>query len=207
VEAAIGAGADMIGLVFHAASPRFVNIGHAKELSQIARGRIETVALVVDADDETLDEIVSRIEPDWLQLHGNETPRRVASISKRFQKPIIKARAVQTAEDVASAMAFESVAEMMLFDAKAPDRATRPGGHGRPFDWTLLQRVAPDRPFMLSGGLNAGNIAEAIKTARPTAVDVSSGVETAPGEKSAELIDAFVAAARQAALSPAMAIS
>lgn len=206
MEAAIGAGADMIGLVFHAASPRFVSVGRARELSRVARGRIEIVALVVDADDATLDEIVSEIEPDWLQLHGGETLSRVASISRRFQKPIIKACAIREAEDIGAAMAYESVAEMMLFDAKAPDGATRPGGHGRPFDWTLLQRAALDRPYMLSGGLNVGNIAEAIRTARPTAVDVSSGVETAPGEKSAELIEAFVAAARLAAVEPAMAI-
>jgi phosphoribosylanthranilate isomerase len=207
VEAAIGSGADMIGLVFHAASPRFVDIGRAKELSKIARDRIEIVALVVDADDATLDEIVIEIEPDWLQLHGKETPERVASISKRFQKPIIKAQAVRQTEDAASATAYESVADMILFDAKAPDGADRPGGHGRPFDWTILQRVALDRPFMLSGGLNAGNVADAIQVARPAAVDVSSGVEIAPGQKSIELIDAFVDAARQAAAVPAMAVT
>lgn len=205
MEAAICAGADMIGMVFHAASPRFVNIGRARELSQIARDRIEIVALVVDADDATLDEIVSEIQPDWLQLHGKETPGRVASVSRRFQKPIIKAMAVRQTEDAASARAYEGIADMILFDAKAPDGADRPGGHGRQFDWTILQRVSLDRPFMLSGGLNAGNVANAIQIARPAAVDVSSGVETAPGQKSAELIEAFVDAARQAAEASAMA--
>ncbi|MHA1559054.1 MAG: phosphoribosylanthranilate isomerase [Alphaproteobacteria bacterium] len=207
VEAAIGAGADMIGLVFHTTSPRFVSIGRARELSQIARDRIEIVALVVDADDAALDEIVTEVHPDWLQLHGTETPERVAAISRRFRKPLIKAHPVQEATDIASAAAYGSVAEMILFDAKAPTGATRPGGHGRPFDWTILQRAAVDRPFMLSGGLNARNVADAIQTARPAAVDVSSGVETAPGRKSDELIGAFVAAARLAAGAPAMAIS
>ena len=207
MEATIGAGADMIGLVFHTASPRFVSIGRAKELSRIARDRIEIVALVVDADDAALGEIVDEVQPDWLQLHGTETPERAAAISSRFRRPLIKALSVQKATDIASAAAYDRVAEMILFDAKAPAGATRPGGHGRPFDWTILQRAAVDRPFMLSGGLNAGNVADAIQTARPAAVDVSSGVETAPGRKSVELIGAFVAAARLAAEAPAMAIS
>ena len=207
MEAAIDAGADMIGLVFYRASPRYVSVRVAKQLAGLARDRIEIVALVVDANDATLDEIAAEIGPDWLQLHGIETPDRVEAILKRFQTPLIKALAVKDPGDLASTAAYEAVADMILFDTKAPAGATRPGGHGRPFDWTILQGAALDRPFMLSGGLNSGNVADAIRIARPAAVDVSSGVETAPGQKSPDLISAFVAAARLTVVAPETAIS
>lgn len=196
LDAALEAGADMIGLVFHPASPRCVGTGRAAALRDRVAGRAETVALTVDADDETLDDIVGTVRPDWLQLHGRETPERTAAIAKRYGRRVLKALPVSEASDVAAADGFRA-ADMILFDAKPPAGATRTGGHGVPFDWTILDGV--DRPFMLSGGLNPGNVAEAIAVAHPAAVDVSSGVETAPGRKDPDLIRAFVAAARLAA--------
>ena len=205
LEAALDAGADMVGLVFHAASPRFVGTGQAASLADRARGRAEIVALVVDAGDNALEEIVSEVRPDWLQLHGSETPERVAEIAKTFRRPLLKAIGVARAGDEAAAEAYRDVSDMILFDAKPPAGADRPGGHGRPFDWSILGDQAAAGPFMLSGGLNPGNVAAAIATTRPAAVDVSSGVETSPGTKDPELIRAFVAAARRAALTPAEA--
>lgn len=197
LDAALAAGADMIGLVCHPASPRYVDLERAKGLAERAAGRAQTVALVVDPDDALLDRIVAAIDPDWVQLHGSEPPQRVAAIGERTGRHTLKALAVRDIGDVAAADDYRSAADMILFDAKPPAGATRPGGHGVPFDWTLLDWTEPG--FMLSGGLNPHNVAEAIRVVRPAAVDVSSGVETAPGEKDPELIRAFIAAARTAA--------
>ena len=205
LDAALNAGADMIGLVFHAASPRFLAAGRAAELAGRARGRAEIVALTVDADDAVLDEIASSVQPDWLQLHGSETPERTASISERLGVRVMKAVAIGRPGDAAAADAYRGSADMILFDAKPPKGADRPGGHGRPFNWDILAGVSAEPPFMLSGGLNPGNIAEAIEATHPAAVDVSSGVETAPGRKDSDLIRDFIAAARKAATAPAEA--
>ena len=207
LDAAIDAGADMVGLVFHEASPRFVDLDRAEQLARRAAGRVETVALVVDADDALLDEIVAAIKPDWLQLHGRETPERVGAIVRRHAPRVIKALPVHTADDVAAVGPFETVADMILLDAKPPKNASRPGGHGVPFDWNILRQARPSRPFMLSGGLSPDNVAEAIRTTRPAAVDVSSGVETAPGEKDPDLIRAFVATVRAHSTAPMEALS
>lgn len=201
MHAALAAGADWVGLVFFPASPRAVTLAAAAELATLARGRAGVVALTVDADDRMLADIVETVAPDLLQLHGRETPERVGAIRARFARPVMKAIAIASAEDLTAVSAYAAVADRLLFDARPPTGATRPGGHGRAFDWTLLSRLQRAKPVMLSGGLDPGNIAAAIASVRPDAVDVSSGVEIRPGEKDPEKIKAFIAAARAAASS------
>jgi phosphoribosylanthranilate isomerase len=143
--------------------------------------------------------VVEALQPDLLQLHGKETPARVAALRRRFGMPVMKAIAIEAKADLAAVAAYAKVADRLLFDARAPREATRPGGLGQPFDWTLLDNLHPGLPFMLSGGLDAGNIGEALRITRAGGVDVSSGVERAPGAKDPEKIRAFVRAARLAA--------
>ena len=201
MEAALAAGADLVGLVFFPPSPRAVTFAAAAELAKLARGRAGVVALTVDSDDRLLADIVEAAAPDLLQLHGRETPERVGAIRARFARPVMKAIAVASAEDLTAVPAYAAVADRLLFDARPPTGATRPGGHGRAFDWSLISRLDRSKPVMLSGGLDPGNVAAAIASVRPDAVDVSSGVERKPGEKDPEKIKAFVAAARAAAAS------
>jgi phosphoribosylanthranilate isomerase len=196
LEAALGAGADMVGFVFFERSPRFVGLDHARELGAQARGRAKIVALSVDAPDRTLAAIVGRLEPDLLQLHGVETPARVAEIKRQFGIPVMKALGVAEAADFDKARQYEDVADWLLIDAKPPRDAMRPGGNGAPFDWRLARAFAPLRPWLLSGGLDAANVGEAIALSGARGVDVSSGVESAPGAKDIGKIRAFVAAAR-----------
>ncbi len=194
VSAAADAGARAVGFNFYPPSPRAVSVEGAVALARLVPGGVNIVALLVDADDDRIDSIVSRLRPAMLQLHGDEPPRRVAEIQARFQLPVMKAIRVATSIDLAALPAFEEVADWILFDAKAPGAAL-PGGNGAAFDWRLLQGLAPRRPWMLSGGLTADNLAEAVATSRAKALDVSSGVEDAPGVKSPERIRAFLAAA------------
>ena len=198
LDAAIAGGADYVGLVFCAKSPRHLEIDEASELARHARGRVKIVALTVDADDATLAQIIDEVSPDYLQLHGTESSERVAAIKQRFGRPVIKAIAVATSYDAAGAQQYAGSADVILFDAKAPPGAARLGGHGRTFDWNVLNRVAGRMPFMLSGGLGPANVAEAIALTRATAVDVSSGVESAPGVKDIELIRRFLQAVKTA---------
>lgn len=198
LDAAIAGGADYVGLVFCTKSPRHLEIDEASELARHARGRVKIVALTVDADDATLAQIIDEVSPDYLQLHGTESSERVAAIKQRFGRPVIKAIAVATSDDAAGAQQYAGSADVILFDAKAPPGAARPGGHGRTFDWNVLNRVAGRMPFMLSGGLGPANVAEAIALTRATAVDVSSGVESAPGVKDIELIRRFLQAVKTA---------
>ena len=198
LEAALGAGADMAGFVFFPPSPRHVALEAARELGRLAAGRAAKVALTVDADDTTLANIVETLRPDWLQLHGRESIARVRDIKQRFGLPVMKAIAVESRADLGAVPDYAEVADRILFDARAPQDATRPGGLGVPFDWHLLDAIAGDRSFMLSGGLSIANVAEAIGIARPGGVDVSSGVERAPGLKDSEMIRAFIRAARGA---------
>jgi phosphoribosylanthranilate isomerase len=198
LEAALSAGADMVGLVFFPKSPRFVSLDSARKLAAQARGRAKIVALTVDADDETLAAIVAAAAPDMLQLHGRETPARVAAIKRAFGRPAMKALGVSERSDFAHARDYEGVADWLLIDAKPPKDASRPGGNGRPFDWRLARDFAPRLPWLLSGGLDAGNVGEAIALSGATGVDVSSGVERAPGVKDEGKIAAFAAAARAA---------
>ena len=197
-DAAVRAGVDFAGLVFHPKSPRNLARDQAGALAAFMRGRLRLVVLFADAGDEEIGETVKFVRPDFLQLHGNETPERVGAVRTRFGIPVIKAVAIADASDVASVGRFEIAADMLLFDAKAPDGAMRPGGHGAAFDWQLLRGRRFSKPWLLAGGLNADNVARAIRSADAPGVDVSSGVETAPGVKSLEMISAFVAAARAA---------
>ena len=197
VEAAIAAGADLIGLVFFPKSPRNVTIAQAKDLADLARGRAKVVALVVDADDRLLTDIASRVQPDFIQAHGAETPERVAEIERLTGKPVIKAIRVKDAGDIAAAAGFSAVASLILYDAKAPETlgSALPGGNGHAFDWGLLE--GESRPaFMLAGGLTPENVAEAIRVTGAPMVDVSSGVESGPGLKDAVLIRKFIEAAK-----------
>jgi phosphoribosylanthranilate isomerase len=195
MQAALDAGADMIGLVFFAKSPRNVSLEQAAALAAQARGRAKIVALTVDADDALLKAIIHATRPDYIQAHGSETPERVAEITAKSGVPVIKAIKVKETADVASAKAFTDVAAFCLFDAKAPEDLL-PGGNGLSFDWNLLK--GKDGQFMLSGGLNPENVAGAIRLTRAPMVDVSSGVESTPGKKDISLIRSFIARAKAA---------
>ena len=196
MKAALDAGADMVGLVFFAKSPRNVNVEQAAALAKMARGKAGVVALVVDADDKSLELITKRVRPDYFQAHGNETPARVSEIAKLTGIKVIKAIAVREASDVEKASGYEGKAAMILFDAKAPEtlKDALPGGNGISFDWNLLNGV--NGKFMLSGGLSPENVAEAIAVTGAPIVDVSSGVEIAPGIKDADLIRKFIEQAK-----------
>jgi phosphoribosylanthranilate isomerase len=197
LEAAIAAGADMAGFVFFEGSPRHVDLATARRLGEIAAGRIRKVALSVDADDATLEAIVEALAPDALQLHGDETPTRVAEVKRRFGREVIKAIGVATAADVSKASAHDA-ADMLIFDAKPAPDAALPGGNGLVFDWRLMRGATPEKPWLLSGGLDPTNVAEALRVSGAPGVDVSSGVERARGVKDLAKIAAFVAAAHAA---------
>jgi phosphoribosylanthranilate isomerase len=198
LEAALDAGADMVGFVVFERSPRHLAPEAAAPLGRQAAGRAAKVALTVDADDETLNLICLALRPDLLQLHGQETPERVAAIKARTGLPVAKAVGIAEAADLARLAAYRGAADWLLLDAKPPKGSVLPGGNGRAFDWTLLAGLDRSLPIMLSGGLDAANVAEAIRLVRPDAVDVSSGVELRPGEKDPDRIKAFVEAARAA---------
>jgi phosphoribosylanthranilate isomerase len=207
LDAALAAGADMVGFVFFPPSPRHLDFEVARRLGQQAKGRARKVALSVDADDDLLAASVEALKPDMLQLHGKESPDRVAAVRKRFGLPVMKALAVETHADLSAIEAYEKIADQLLFDARAPREATRPGGLGKTFDWHLLENLDVRLPYMLSGGLDAGNVAEALRITRAPAVDVSSGVERAPGQKDPQKIRAFIRAAREAAAKSAKIVS
>jgi phosphoribosylanthranilate isomerase len=196
LDAALDAGADMVGFVFFGPSPRNVSLHTARELGGRVKNRAEKVALTVDADDATLTNIVDVLHPDLFQLHGKESPARVTAIRQRFGLPVMKVLPIEAKADLGTIPLYARIADRLLFDALPPRDATRPGGLGKPFDWRLLENLDLSIPFMLSGGLDPGNVAEAIRITRAPAVDVSSGVESAPGVKDAEKIRAFIRAAR-----------
>ncbi|SFT10685.1 phosphoribosylanthranilate isomerase [Methylobacterium sp. yr668] len=196
LTAALEAGADWIGLVHFPRSPRHVALAGAAALSALARGRAERVILLVDPDDALLAASVEAVDPDLVQLHGRESPERVAAIRARTGRPVMKALGIATSADLAALPAYAAVADRILLDAKAPPDAALPGGNGRRFDWEILRGAALPPGTMLSGGLDAGNVADALARTGIGAVDVSSGVETAPGVKDPAKIAAFVAAAR-----------
>jgi len=197
LEATIAAGADMVGFMHVERSPRYVDLELLQELISTARGRIETCVVLVNPDNSTVMEVAA-LSPDWIQLHGPETPHRVEAIRDEAGIAILKALPIGSAEDVANVANFADIADRILLDAKPPKGADRAGGHGVAFDWTLLKALDPALPFMLSGGLTPATVGEAIRAVRPFAIDVSSGVETAPGVKDAALIRAFIENARQA---------
>jgi phosphoribosylanthranilate isomerase len=198
LEAALAGGADYIGLVFFPQSPRNVPLATATALADTARGRAQVVALMVDPDDALIDMVMAAAAPDVLQLHGEETPERAAHIRRRWGTPVMKAIKVETPQDAHAALAYRGAADLILFDARAPADGTRPGGNGAPFDWRTLLGVKDQVPFVLSGGLTPDNVAEAIRVTGAPVVDVSSGVETRPGEKDPDLIRRFLRAAKGA---------
>lgn len=197
LDAAIDAGADIVGFMFVERSPRYVGLEMMQELISQARGRVETCVVMVNPDNSTVMEVAA-LSPDWIQLHGPETPHRVEAIRDEAGIAILKALSIGSTEDVARVAGFAEAADRILLDAKPPKGADREGGLGVPFDWALLKALDPSLPFMLSGGLTPATVGEAIKAVRPMGVDVSSGVETAPGVKDAALIRAFIDNARAA---------
>ena len=196
LDAALDAGADMVGFVFYESSPRNVPLGDARSLAARVEGRAQTVALLVDADDATLAAAIEALAPDVLQLHGAETPERVRAIRSRFGVPVMKSIAVSTASDLRHVASFDAVCDRLLFDARAPLAAGRPGGNGIAFDWSLVSGVATRCPWLLAGGLDDRNVNEAIRASGARGVDVSSGVEHAPGAKDAGKVARFIAAVR-----------
>ncbi len=195
LEAALAGGARFIGLMFFEKSPRNVSFEIAAALAAKARGRSEIVAVTVDPADDLALRISETIKPDWIQLHGRETPARASQLRRFAGKGIIKAHGIAAAEDLDAAAPFKGAADMLLLDAKPPPGADRPGGLGSAFDWTLLQGRTLPLPWMLSGGLSPENVGEAIRLSGASVVDVSSGVESAPGVKDPARIAAFLAAA------------
>jgi phosphoribosylanthranilate isomerase len=196
LDVALDAAADMVGFVFFPPSPRHLGLDAARELGEQTKRRALKVALTVDADDTTLAAIVEALQPDILQLHGSESVARLRDIKQKFGLPVMKAIAVEAPADLASLPGYAAVADRILFDARAPKDATRPGGLGAVFDWHVLEKLDLELPFMVSGGLHAGNVAEAVRITRAGGVDVSSGVERAPGVKDPEMIRSFIRAAR-----------
>ena len=197
LETTIAAGADMVGFMHFQRSPRHVSIEDLAGLISAARGRIESCVVLVNPDNSCVAEVAA-LGPDWIQLHGPESPHRVEAIRAEAGVEIMKALPIGSADDVAHVAGFLDVADRILLDAKPPKGADRPGGLGESFDWQLLKALDPSVPFMLSGGLKPDNVAQAGREVRPFGIDVSSGVETAPGVKNKMLIEAFIRNARSA---------
>lgn len=200
VMAALDAGAGFVGFNFYPPSPRYVSPSKAGELAKLARGRARIVALIVDAEDSVIDDITRAVDPDFFQVQGSEGPERVAEIGRRSGKPVIKVIKVRTLDDVAQTSAYDGIAALILYDAKAPEtlKGALPGGNGVAFDWKLLGQGHAASGFLLAGGLNPGNVADAIRATGAPIVDVSSGVEKSPGIKDITLIREFIAAAKAA---------
>jgi phosphoribosylanthranilate isomerase len=198
LDVALESGADMVGFVFFGKSPRNLSLATARALGQRAQGRAGKVALTVNANDHTLHAIVDALKPDMLQLHGTEPPERVAVVRSRFGLPVMKALPIAARADLSPIREYANVTDCLLFDARPSPGDTRPGGLGKTFDWTLLSGLNVGVPYMLSGGLDPDNVTEAIRITRAPGVDVSSGVERAPGEKDHDKIRAFIRAARAA---------
>jgi phosphoribosylanthranilate isomerase len=197
VAAALEGGASHLGFIFFERSPRNVTPARARELVAGVEGRAATVAVTVDAGDPALDAIVAEMEPDMLQLHGGESPERVSELRQRYGRPVMKAIAVSGPEDIAAVAHYRHAADLILLDSRAPAGAGIPGGNGIAFDWALLDDIEGNQAYMLSGGLNIENVAEALQMARPWGIDVSSGVESSPGIKDDDRIVAFLSRVRQ----------
>ncbi len=198
VAGALEAGARYLGFVFFPMSPRHVTPERAEALARPARDRAEIVAVTVDADDVALEAVARALAPDYIQLHGAETPARAQAARRFARKGVIKALSVARSADLEAAAAYATIADLFLFDAKAPAGANRPGGNGAAFDWAILAGRTFARPWLLSGGLHAGNVAAAIAASGARAVDVSSGVERAPGVKDRSRVAEFLSAAQRA---------
>jgi phosphoribosylanthranilate isomerase len=198
VDAALAGGAAFVGFVFFGASPRDIDPGAAAHLARRARGRAAIVAVTVDPDDDLIDRLADIVRPDFIQLHGRETPSRALDVSKRARAGVIKALAVSSPEDIDRAAEFEGVVEHLMFDARPPADAGRPGGVGASFDASMLGGRRFQRPWFLAGGLDPWNVATAIRLSGAPLVDVSSGVERGPGLKDPILITTFLEAVRRA---------
>jgi len=198
VAAALDGGAGYLGFVFYPPSPRAVTPAQAAELAQPIPPGIAKVGLFVDANDETIARAIAIADLDMIQLHGKETAKRVAAVRGKFFKTVIKAVKVSTKKDLTAAKPFEEIADWLMFDAKVERRGALPGGNGIAFDWSILKGAKLDCPWILSGGLNPGNVIEAVAATGAIAVDVSSGVEDSPGVKNPDKIRAFLEAAKAA---------
>ncbi len=198
VEAALDAGADFLGVVFFENSPRHVGVERAAEILQWVPEEVKKVGLFVDPDDALLTSVMNNVRLDFFQLHGSESAERVERIRQEFGMPVIKAIGVSSAADLEAAVAYQAVADWLLFDAKPPAGADRPGGNAAPFDWSLLKDRRWPCPWFLAGGLTPDTVAEAIRLSGALAVDVSSGIERAPGVKDPQLIAQFIANVKQA---------
>tara|TARA_R110000868_G_scaffold57875_8_gene178545 strand:- start:93 stop:755 length:663 start_codon:yes stop_codon:yes gene_type:complete len=200
VRASVEAGADYLGFNFFPRSPRFATPARAAELARLVPPHVLKVSLTVDDDNATIDAIVAALKPDILQLHGAETPARLVELKARYGLTLMKVIPISGPEDLEKIALYHDSADLLLFDAKPPKsmKNALPGGNGLAFDWSLLAGQKPDTPWMLSGGLDPANVAEAIRVTGAEAVDVSSGVETAPGVKDRALIEKFIAAAKSA---------
>ncbi|MET3520096.1 phosphoribosylanthranilate isomerase [Mesorhizobium abyssinicae] len=198
MAAALAGGASHVGFIFFAKSPRYIEPADAGRLREAARGKALAVAVTVDASDAFLDEIVARMQPDMLQLHGSETPGRVAEVKVRYGLPVMKALSISETADLERIKPFVGIADRFLFDAKPPKGSELPGGNGVAFDWHILAGLDAGVDYMLSGGLNAVNVGDALRSANPPGIDISSGVESAPGVKDPALIEQFFRAVRAA---------
>ncbi|RVD65757.1 phosphoribosylanthranilate isomerase [Mesorhizobium sp. M7A.F.Ca.ET.027.03.2.1] len=198
MAAALAGGASHVGFIFFAKSPRYVEPAEAGRLREAARGKATAVAVTVDASDAFLDEILAQMQPDMLQLHGAETPDRVAEVKARYGLPVMKALPLSEAADLERIKPFIGISDRFLFDAKPPKGSELPGGNGVAFDWRILVGLDGGVDYMLSGGLNAANIGDALRLADPPGIDISSGVESAPGVKDPALIEQFFRAVRTA---------
>jgi len=198
VDRAVALGATHIGFIFFQKSPRHIEPVDAGRLADRVRGRAKIVSVSVDADNDDLDEIIDLIRPDMLQLHGRETPDRVLNIKAVTGLPVMKALSIQTSDDLRKIEAYDGIADRYLFDAKPPKNSELPGGNGVSFDWRLLAGLDPSVDYLLSGGLNKDNLAEALAIARPRGIDASSGLESSPGVKDVNMIDEFFAAVHRA---------
>lgn len=199
LDAALDAGADLVGFVHFPKSPRHVSLEKGRGLAGRARGRAQRVVLLVDPDDVLLAAVAETLDPDWIQLHGKESPQRVAEIRAWTGRPVLKAIGVAAAADLVALADYAEVADRLLLDGKPPPGADLPGGNGRSFDWDILRGAVLPAGTMLSGGLDAENVGTALSRTGLAAVDVSSGVEIRPGEKDPARITAFIAAARRRA--------
>ncbi|MDX8444806.1 phosphoribosylanthranilate isomerase [Mesorhizobium captivum] len=198
MAAALAGGASHVGFIFFSRSPRYIEPIDAGRLRQAAVGKAKAVAVTVDADDAFLDEIVAGMRPDMLQLHGAETPERVAELKARYGLPVMKVLSVGEAADFDRLKPYIGVADRLMFDAKPPKGSQLPGGNGVAFDWRILAGLDAGLDYMLSGGLNAANVGDALRLANPPGIDISSGVESAPGVKDPALIEQFFRAVRAA---------
>jgi phosphoribosylanthranilate isomerase len=198
LEHAVALGATHVGFIFFGKSPRHIEPADAGRLADRIRGQAKIVSVSVNADNDDLDELVSMIRPDILQLHGHESPDRVLTVKALTGLPVWKALSIAESDDIGRIAEYDGIADRFLFDAKAPKNSELPGGNGVSFDWSLLEGLSARADYMLSGGLTKDNIGEALRVARPMGIDLSSGVESGPGVKNLAMMDDFFAAVRTA---------